>query len=93
GGDDRVRTVSVATNELVAGDDGCVEAQPTGTVAEHRAGLVIHAVGYHGTPIPGIPFDTERGVFRNADSRIVGYDGAPLPGHYVVGWIKRGPSG
>ncbi|TWS28395.1 NADP oxidoreductase [Tsukamurella conjunctivitidis] len=93
GGDERVRTVSVATNALVEGEDGTVEAQPTGAVAEHAAGLVIHAVGYHGTPIPGIPFDTERGVFRNADSRIVGYDGAPLPGHYVVGWIKRGPSG
>ncbi|WP_019202611.1 FAD-dependent oxidoreductase [Tsukamurella sp. 1534] len=88
-----VRSVSIARNELVEGEDGTVEAQPTGHVDEHDAGLVIHAVGYHGTPIPGIPFDTERGVFRNADSRIVGYDGEPLPGHYVVGWIKRGPSG
>ncbi|GAB3128909.1 FAD-dependent oxidoreductase [Tsukamurella serpentis] len=88
-----VATVSVARNELVEGTDGTVEAQPTGAVTEHEAGLVIHAVGYHGTPIPGIPFDTERGVFSNADSRIVGYDGEPLVGHYVVGWIKRGPSG
>lgn len=88
-----VASVSIARNELVEAEDGTVEAQPTEEVSEHRAGLVIHAVGYHGTPIPGIPFDTERGVFRNADSRIVGYDGAPLPGHYVVGWIKRGPSG
>ncbi|ADG77724.1 FAD-dependent pyridine nucleotide-disulfide oxidoreductase OS=Tsukamurella paurometabola (strain ATCC 8368 / DSM / CCUG 35730 / CIP 100753 / JCM 10117 /KCTC 9821 / NBRC 16120 / NCIMB 702349 / NCTC 13040) OX=521096 GN=Tpau_1092 PE=3 SV=1 [Tsukamurella paurometabola] len=93
GGEGKVDTVSIATNELVEGEDGTVEAQPTGQVTEHAAGLVVHAVGYHGTPIPGIPFDTERGVFRNADSRIVGYDGAPLPGHYVVGWIKRGPSG
>lgn len=93
GGDEKVGTVAIATNGLVECEDGTVEAQPTEHVAEHAAGLVIHAVGYHGTPIPGIPFDTERGVFRNADSRIVGYDGAPLPGHYVVGWIKRGPSG
>lgn len=91
-GDDKVRSVSVARNELVVGADG-VEAQPTDDVTEVAAGLVIHAVGYHGTPIEGIPFDTERGVFRNADSRIVGVDGVALPGHYVVGWIKRGPSG
>jgi ferredoxin--NADP+ reductase len=31
-------------------------------------------------------------VIPNERGRVLG-DGEPHPGHYVVGWIKRGPSG
>jgi ferredoxin--NADP+ reductase len=54
--------------------------------------LVIRSVGYRGESIPGVPFDTARGVIPNADGRVL--DGAErASGHYTAGWIKRGPSG
>ncbi|MEU6700680.1 FAD-dependent oxidoreductase [Pseudonocardia sp. NPDC046786] len=52
------------------------------------AGLVVRAVGHRGRPVPGLPFDDGRGIVPNDAGRVEG-----RPGHYVVGWIKRGPSG
>lgn len=49
---------------------------------------MIRAVGYKGTPATGLPFDDRRGVIPHVNGRVAG--GA---GEYVVGWIKRGPSG
>ncbi|CAM3890259.1 FAD-dependent oxidoreductase [Smaragdicoccus niigatensis] len=58
------------------------------------ANLVIHAVGFHGRAIPGVPFDNERHVIPNIAGRVVDpLTGEPLPAVYTVGWIKRGPSG
>jgi ferredoxin--NADP+ reductase len=51
-------------------------------------GLVIRAVGYRGAPFPGLPFDDATGTIANSAGRVAG-----RPGDYVVGWIKRGPSG
>ncbi|MBN9735307.1 MULTISPECIES: FAD-dependent oxidoreductase [unclassified Pseudonocardia] len=55
---------------------------------EIPAGLVVRAAGHRGRPVPGLPFDDDRGVVPNDAGRV-----ADRPGHYVVGWIKRGPSG
>ncbi|MFD9893412.1 FAD-dependent oxidoreductase [Amycolatopsis sp. NPDC059027] len=52
------------------------------------AGQVIRAVGYRGTPVPGLPFDEETGTIPHTGGRVEGRQGT-----YVVGWIKRGPSG
>ncbi|TCK26877.1 FAD-dependent oxidoreductase [Pseudonocardia endophytica] len=52
------------------------------------ADLVVRAVGHRGSPVPGLPFDEDRGTIPNDAGRV-----ADRPGHYVVGWIKRGPSG
>ncbi|GAA5078339.1 FAD-dependent oxidoreductase [Thermocatellispora tengchongensis] len=57
------------------------------------AGLVLRSVGYRGLPLPGVPFDHERGVIRNAGGRVVDEAGEPCPREYVAGWLKRGPSG
>jgi ferredoxin--NADP+ reductase len=54
--------------------------------------MVLRSVGYRGVPIPGLPFDDERGIVPNAAGRVL-RDGAVVPGEYVAGWIKRGPSG
>ncbi|WP_181770657.1 FAD-dependent oxidoreductase [Amycolatopsis pittospori] len=63
----------------VTGPDGPVEI---------AAGQVVRAVGYRGTPVPGLPFDEGRGTIPNTAGRVEDRSGA-----YVVGWIKRGPSG
>ncbi|NEB53489.1 FAD-dependent oxidoreductase [Streptomyces griseus] len=58
-----------------------------GTV-DLAAGMLLRAIGYRGLPVPGLPFDEASGTVPHEGGRIAG-----LPGGYVVGWIKRGPSG
>jgi ferredoxin/flavodoxin---NADP+ reductase len=90
----RVAGVELVANELTPTEDGTLRAQPT---AEHEtipAGLVFRAIGYRGVPLPGVPFDERTGVIPSHGGRVTDPEtGAPLPGEYVVGWIKRGPSG
>jgi ferredoxin--NADP+ reductase len=87
-----VSGVRVSVNRLVVGAGGRIEAEPTGVEEVIECGLVLRSIGYRGAPLPGIPFDERRGLIRNADGRVVDVDRV-CPGEYVVGWIKRGPSG
>ena len=87
-GDGRVESIVLGRNELVTGADGRVVARDTGTREELPAQLVIRAVGYRGVATPGLPFDEKSGTIPHTDGRI---DGST--NEYVVGWIKRGPSG
>jgi ferredoxin--NADP+ reductase len=93
GDDGPVTGVRVAINRLVTSEDGRVRAVPTGEEEVIECGLVLRSIGYRGYPIAGIPFDEKRGLIRNTGGRVCDEDGAPCPGEYVVGWIKRGPSG
>jgi ferredoxin--NADP+ reductase len=92
-GDERVTGLRIARNRLETDADGRVRAVPTGEEEVVPCGLVLRAVGYRGTPVPGIPFDEALGRIPNVGGRVTGPDGAHLPGEYAVGWIKRGPSG
>src|SRR3546814_19345112 len=56
-------------------------------------GLVLRAIGYRGTPMPGLPFDDVRGVIRNQQGRVIDDAGHVLRGVYTSGWIKRGCRG
>jgi len=87
-GDDRVRSVLVGRNRLIAGADGTNRAVDTGEREVIAAGLVLRAVGYRGVPLPGVPFDARAGVIPNRVGRVEGGDR-----EYVAGWIKRGPNG
>jgi ferredoxin--NADP+ reductase len=87
-----VTGLRVAKNRLAQHPDRGVVAQPTGEEEVLECGLVIHAVGYRGQPLPDVPFDDRSGVVPNVDGRIV-QDGEIQPGEYVVGWIKRGANG
>ncbi|MFJ9057787.1 FAD-dependent oxidoreductase [Streptomyces sp. NPDC102409] len=55
---------------------------------EIPAGLLLRAVGQRGLPVTGLPFDEATGTVPHEGGRVTG-----RPGTYVVGWIKRGPSG
>lgn len=86
-GTDRVEGVRVSRNELVL-DAGTVRAVPTADVETVATSLVLRSIGYRGVGVPGVPFDEARAVIPHVGGRV---EGAPRT--YVVGWIKRGPSG
>ena len=90
----RLAGVELVHNELVPETAGVLRAQPTSSHETISAGLVFRAIGYRGIPLPGVPFDERRGVIPSRGGRVTDpTSDAPLPGEYVVGWIKRGPSG
>jgi ferredoxin--NADP+ reductase len=94
--------------EVVAGPDGRVASlryertepdgaggiRGTGENREVEVQAVYRAVGYFGSPLPGVPFDAQRGVIPNHEGQVyVEGDTEILPGVYATGWIKRGPVG
>jgi ferredoxin/flavodoxin---NADP+ reductase len=86
--------VGLVRNELVATPDGRLRAAATDERETIEAGLAFRAIGYRGIPLPGVPFDERSAVIPNEAGRVQDRDnGATLAGEYVVGWIKRGPSG
>jgi len=86
-GTDSVSSIVLGRNELV-NDGGRMVAKDTGFREDLPAELVVRAVGYRGIPTPGLPFDERSGTIPHTDGRIEGGRN-----EYVVGWIKRGPSG
>jgi ferredoxin/flavodoxin---NADP+ reductase len=88
-----VTGIRVVRNRLEAGDDGRLRAVSTDEEEVIECGLVLRSIGYRGRPVGDIPFDERRGLVRNDGGRVLGEDGRPMPGEYVVGWIKRGPTG
>jgi len=90
----RLGAVELVRNELVPAPGGGLRAQSTEERETIPAGLAFRAIGYRGLPLPGVPFDERSAVISNDAGRVVDVDTrAQLPGEYVVGWIKRGPSG
>jgi ferredoxin/flavodoxin---NADP+ reductase len=87
-GDDKVESIVLGRNELVADESGRVAAKDTGERDELPAQLVVRSVGYRGVPTPGLPFDDKNATIPNTGGRV---DGSR--NEYVVGWIKRGPTG
>lgn len=90
-GHDRLEKLRLEINRLT-GEPFAQRAQGTGRTVEWEAGIAFCSIGYRGTPIPGLPFDADRGVIPNRDGRVVAAEGV-VPGVYVSGWIKRGPTG
>jgi ferredoxin/flavodoxin---NADP+ reductase len=86
--------VEFARNRLVPTPTGSLRAESTDAREAISCGLVFRAIGYRGIPLPGVPFDERTATIPHACGRVLDPStGAPLPGEYVVGWIKRGPSG
>ncbi|MFV0319708.1 MAG: FAD-dependent oxidoreductase [Microbacterium sp.] len=94
--------------EIVTDDHGCVTAlrwertRPdgeggvvgTGEIRELPVQSVYRAVGYFGSPLPGVPFDKRHGVIPNREGQVLEKSSNErVPGVYATGWIKRGPVG
>jgi len=88
GGTEHVESIVLGHNELVSGEGGRVVAKDTGERETLPVQLVVRAVGYRGVKVPGLPFNEASGTIPHEGGRVSG--GAS---EYVVGWIKRGPSG
>ncbi|MDH3297109.1 MAG: FAD-dependent oxidoreductase [Gemmatimonadota bacterium] len=94
GTDGQVTGLRIERNRLETGADGYQRAVGTGEFETLDCGLVLRSVGYRGVAIPGVPFCERRGIIPNEQGRVTdGPGGSVRPGEYVVGWIKRGPSG
>ena len=66
----------------------------TGEIREVPIQAVYRAVGYFGSPLPGVPFDKRHGVIPNREGQALRKDSNDrVPGVYATGWIKRGPVG
>jgi ferredoxin/flavodoxin---NADP+ reductase len=88
GDDGPVTGIRVVRNRL---EDG--RAVPTDEEEVIGCGLVLRSIGYRGRPVDDVPFDERRGLIRNEGGRVCDEEGRSHRGEYVVGWIKRGPSG
>jgi len=92
-GEEKVESVEIVRNRLEVDSAGRVRAMPTDEREVIPCGIVFRSVGYHGVPLPGVPFDEAMGTMPNASGRVLDASGAPIPGLYAAGWIKRGPTG
>jgi ferredoxin--NADP+ reductase len=84
----RVEAVQCERNVL----DGSGGVTGTGEKVTLAAQLLLRSVGYRGAPLPGVPFDERAGVIPHVTGRVQ-RNGHTATGEYVVGWIKRGPTG
>lgn len=93
-GDDRVEQMTIVHNELYENHNNTLRPRATDRYETIDAGLVLRSIGYHGVSLPGVPFFEDWGIIPNDHGRVtIEHQGHALPGEYVVGWIKRGPSG
>ncbi|WP_194410683.1 FAD-dependent oxidoreductase [Microbacterium cremeum] len=66
----------------------------TGEIREVPIQALYRAVGYFGSPLPGVPFDMRHGVIPNREGQVLSTDSNQrVNGVYATGWIKRGPVG
>jgi ferredoxin--NADP+ reductase len=88
GGAGHIEHLEVGGNRLSSDETGTAVAIDTGERDVIETGLLISAVGYLGEPIQGLPVDPSTGTVPHLDGMVVG-----LQREFVVGWLKRGPSG
>ncbi len=94
-GTDRVEAIKIVHNELYKTERGDIRPRATDRTEVLPVGLVFRSVGYQGVALPGVPFYEKWGTIPNDKGRVLTTheSGEQVIGDYVVGWIKRGPSG
>jgi ferredoxin--NADP+ reductase len=89
GEDGKVAAIRIERTEL----DGRGGVTSTGEFREIPVQAVYRAVGYFGSELDQIPYDSRFGVIPNEGGRVLDADGKQIDGVYATGWIKRGPVG
>ncbi len=94
-GEDKVEAIKVVRNELYIDERGSIRPRATDEIDVIPVGMVFRSVGYKGVALPDVPFYDKWGIIPNKEGRVVKEFGSDeqVTGDYVVGWIKRGPSG
>ncbi len=93
-GNGKVEEIVLVKNVLTAAPDGSLRPKATEITETLKVGMVFRSIGYKGVPLPDVPFDAKAAVIPNKAGRVIDpATGAVRRGDYVVGWIKRGPSG
>jgi ferredoxin/flavodoxin---NADP+ reductase len=70
-GDGGVRSVTMVRNALQPDESGALRAVPTSETETISAGLVLRAIGYRGTALPGVPFDPRSATIPNEAGRVL----------------------
>ncbi len=94
-GNGKVNAIKLVKNALHLDERGNLRPRATGQFELLPIDMVFRSVGYRGVPLPDLPFYDRWGTIPNERGRVLtrheGKEG--LAGNYVVGWIKRGPTG
>ena len=72
---------------------GLAHGDPAADTEIVETGLVLRSIGYRGSEIAGLPWESASSIVPNAAGRVVDEKRVPVRGVYVAGWIKRGPRG
>lgn len=82
---------------ILQGEKGKLQrAVGTGEFEDVSCGLVLKSIGYKSIPVLGLPFDHRQGLVPNSKGRVLSnieQDSSVEAGLFVVGWLKRGPTG
>jgi ferredoxin--NADP+ reductase len=89
----RVAGLRVERNRLEPDPRGGARAVGTGELETLPVTMVVRAIGYRSLPFLDLPYDRRAGIVPNREGRVIDEQGHVLPGEYVVGWVKRGPTG
>lgn len=90
----KVKAIKLVKNSLSRSDDGSLRPKATENHEILDIDMVFRSIGYHGIPLPEIPFKESWGIIPNKDGRITDIsEENTLTGLYCTGWIKRGPTG
>ena len=85
----RVAGIKIERTKL----DGTGNVTPSGEFETFPIQALYRAVGYYGSALLELPFDSKKGVIPNDEGRVLDDDNIQIPGIYCTGWIKRGPVG
>jgi ferredoxin--NADP+ reductase len=94
-GEEKVEAMKIVKNELYLDENDNLRPRATGQYETLPLDMVFRSVGYRGVPLLDVPFYDRWGTIPNDHGRVLTkHEGRErLAGNYVVGWIKRGPSG
>ena len=94
-GREKVEALRIVKNELHLDGRGSLRSTASSHFETWPVDIVFRSVGYRGVPLPDVPFYDRWGTIPNDHGRVLKkHEGDErLTGNYVVGWIKRGPSG
>ena len=89
GDNGKVQALKIERTKL----DGSGGVVATGEFRQIPVQAVYRAVGYFGSELSEVPFDSKFGIIPNDKGRVLDSTGKQIEGVYATGWIKRGPVG